>query len=87
MLIRRVNEYQIVFYCYQNRGRVIVSEYWEKIYQVTDALLMGRRDGTFVRIMARVPGNGSIEKNRQELDGFSGLVMTNLEQYPLGAKI
>ncbi|MDD2468024.1 MAG: EpsI family protein, partial [Desulfobulbus sp.] len=40
MIIRNHNEYQVVFYWYQNRGRIIDSEYWEKIYLVLDAFLI-----------------------------------------------
>jgi EpsI family protein len=37
MLIRNGDEYQVVLYWFQNRGRIIASEYWEKIYLVLDA--------------------------------------------------
>ena len=39
MLIRNGDEYQVVLYWFQNRGRIIASEYWEKIYLVLDALI------------------------------------------------
>jgi EpsI family protein len=80
MIIRRGNEYQVVFYWYQNRGRIIASEYWEKIYQVLDALLLGRRDGTFVRVMASVPGD-DIEITQADLQEFSAKVMVQLKEY------
>lgn len=86
MLIRNGNEYQVVYYWYQNRGRIIASEYWEKIYQVLDALFMGRRDGTFVRIMASVQGN-DIATTEAELKGFSEQVMTQLKSHLPGARI
>jgi len=35
MLIRNGSKYQVVLYWFQNRGRIIGSEYWEKIYLVT----------------------------------------------------
>ncbi len=37
MLIRSGPNYQVVLYWYQNKGRIIASEYWEKIYLVLDA--------------------------------------------------
>jgi EpsI family protein len=80
MLIRSGNKYQVVLYWYQNRGRIIGSEYWEKIYLVLDALRMGRRDGTFVRIMSTVQGD-DIEKASQEAGAFAEQVMKNLEAY------
>ncbi|WP_136807962.1 exosortase C-terminal domain/associated protein EpsI [Desulfosediminicola flagellatus] len=86
MVIRRGNELQVVYYWYQNRGRVIGSEYWEKIYQVMDALLSGRRDGAFVRVMASVPGN-DLSTTRLELEDFSEKVMETLKDYLPGAQI
>jgi len=80
MLIRNGANYQIVLYWYQNRGRIIASEYWEKIYLVLDALKIGRRDGTFVRIMFTVPDN-DIVKASEEAGKFAALVMQELESY------
>jgi len=80
MLIRNGSEYQIVFYWYQNRGRIIASEYWEKIYLVLDAVLMKRRDGTFVRLMAPVHA-GDITKTEQELQHFASLAMNELTKF------
>lgn len=80
MIIRNRNEYQVVFYWYQNRGRIIHSEYLEKIYQVMDAILMKRRDGTFVRLMAPAPG-GDIQQTEQMLQQFAGLAISDLENF------
>jgi len=80
MLIRNGNKYQVVLYWYQNRGRIIGSEYWEKIFLVVDALRLGRRDGTFVRIMSTVQGD-NIEKASQEAGEFAEQVMKTLESY------
>ena len=80
MLIRNGNKYQVVLYWYQNRGRIIGSEYWEKIFLVVDALRLGRRDGTFVRIMSTVQGE-NIEKASQEAGAFAEQVMKTLESY------
>lgn len=80
MIIRNRNEYQVVMYWYQNRGRIIGSEYWEKIYLVLDAVFMKRRDGTFVRLMAPVT-NGSLEQTEQQLQGFASLAMKELERF------
>lgn len=80
MIIRNRNEYQVVLYWYQNRGRIIYSEYWEKIYQVLDAITMKRRDGTFVRLMAPAL-NGDIQTTEKLLTDFAGLTATELEQF------
>lgn len=86
MLIRNGDDYQVVLYWYQNRGRVIASEYWEKVYLVLDALFKGRRDGTFVRIMT-VANDGDIEAARQRARNFASLVMPVLANHLPGAKL
>jgi EpsI family protein len=80
MVIRNGNQYQVVLYWYQNRGRIIASEYWEKIYLVLDALFMKRRDGSFVRLMVQTPGS-SIEKAETLLKNFAQLSMPQLDNY------
>jgi EpsI family protein len=86
MLIRNGSEYQIVLYWYQNRGRIIASEYWEKIYLVLDALFMGRRDGTFVRIMAAVPDK-HIDATEAKLQKFAEQTMELLENHLPGKQL
>lgn len=80
MIIRNRNEYQVVMYWYQNRGRIISSEYWEKFYLVLDAILKKRRDGTFVRLMAPAP-NGDIPQAEKVLEQFAAQVVTELENF------
>jgi len=48
---------KVILYWYQNRGRIISSEYWEKIYQVYDSIFRGRRDGSLVMITVNSPEN------------------------------
>ncbi|WP_169309261.1 exosortase C-terminal domain/associated protein EpsI [Desulforhopalus sp. IMCC35007] len=80
MLIRSGDEYQVVLYWFQNRGRVIASEYWEKIYLVLDALFKGRRDGSFVRIISYAP-NAEITETEARVRVFAEKVMPLLENY------
>ena len=41
---------QLVLYWFQGRGRIVASEYANKIYLFADALRLGRTDGTLVRV-------------------------------------
>ena len=86
MTIQRGDEEQIVLYWYQNRGRIIASEYWEKIYLVWDALTKRRRDGSFIRIMAYVP-KGRKDEVMKDLKSFSEQTMLLLEDFLPGEKI
>ena len=86
MLIRNGDKYQIVQYWFQNRGRIIASEYWEKVYLVLDAISLKRRDGTFVRIISTVQGTDFMSTS-EEISAFSEQVMTLLESYLPGKTI
>jgi EpsI family protein len=80
MIIRNGNQYQVVLYWFQNRGRIIASEYWEKIYLVLDALFMKRRDGSFVRLMVPT-SHTNIEKTETLLKNFAQLSMPQLDNH------
>ncbi len=84
MIIRNRDEYQVVYYWYQNRGRIIASEYWEKIYLVLDAIFKKRRDGSFIRIMAFAP-DGNISAAEEELNEFSSLALAELRRFIPGS--
>lgn len=86
MTIQRGEEEQIVLYWYQNRGRIITSEYWEKIYLVWDALTKRRRDGSFIRVMAYIP-KGRKDEVMRHLKDFSEQAMSLLDDYLPGEKI
>lgn len=86
MIIRNRNEYQVVYYWFQNRGRIIASEYWEKIFLVTDAILKKRRDGTFVRLMAYAE-EGDIETARKRLTAFAKISLSELNNFLPGKSI
>ena len=49
-IIQKGLDKQLVLYWYQDRGRIITSEYWAKIHMVFDAITRHRTDGAFVRI-------------------------------------
>jgi len=50
MKVRRGDQTLYVVYWVQGRGRIMASEYRERIYRVIDSFLAGRTDGAFVRI-------------------------------------
>ena len=85
MLIRSGSEHQVVLYWFQNRGRIIASEYLEKVYLVLDALFMGRRDGSFIRIISYAQG-GDIAGTETRVRNFAEKVMKELEHHLPGAK-
>ena len=50
VLIEKGLDKQVILYWYQDRGRVIASEYWAKAYLMWDAMTKNRTDGSLVRL-------------------------------------
>ena len=79
VLIAKGQDRQIVFYWYQERGRVIASEYAAKLYLVTDAITRNRTDGALVRLST--PVTGSEEETLQQLLKFTRLILPSLTEF------
>ena len=54
VLIQKGLEKQVILYWYQDRGRIIASEYSAKAYMIWDAMTRNRTDGSLVRISVPV---------------------------------
>jgi EpsI family protein len=80
-----VNEYVIqqgldkmlVFYWYQDRGRVIASEYSAKFWMVADAISRNRTDGALVRLIT--PLHADEVDARARLVSFTQILYPHLE--------
>ena len=53
-VIARGDDTQIVYYWFEQRGRVVANEYLVKWYLLRDALVTGRSDGALIRLMTPV---------------------------------
>jgi EpsI family protein len=71
---------QAVLYWFQSRGRIISSEYLQKIYLVIDSITRKRTDGSFVRLIAPIH-NGDEEKTLLYLKDFARLIFPILTEY------
>ena len=60
VLIQKGLDKQVILYWYQDRGRVVASEYSAKAYMIWDAMTKNRTDGALVRIS--VPVRGSVDE-------------------------
>lgn len=54
LLLQKGPEKQVVLYWFQSRGRIIASEYMQKIWLVVDSIVKNRTDGSFVRLISPV---------------------------------
>lgn len=57
LLLNKDGQKQVVYYWFQSRGRIISSEYMQKLWLVVDSITKNRTDGSFVRLIAPVIQN------------------------------
>ena len=79
LLLKKGEASQVVLYWYQSRGRIISSEYWQKIWLVLDSITKHRTDGSFIRLIA--PVLESEERTLAELKAFSIELKPHLDEY------
>lgn len=80
LTLEKGTQRQLVLYWYQSRGRIIQSEYMEKIYLVMDSIAKRRTDGSFVRLIAPAI-NGDEGKAIKDLREFAQLLIPILGEY------
>lgn len=79
VIIQKGLEKQLVLYWFQDRGRIIASEYSAKIFLVLDSIFKRRTDGAFIRIIA--PIGDSIEKTLDQEIDFAKTIFPYLKEY------
>ncbi|CAN2042485.1 EpsI family protein [Candidatus Magnetomoraceae bacterium gMMP-15] len=80
LILQKGPHKQIVFYWFQSRGRIIASEYMQKIYLVIDSIIKQRTDGSFVRLIAPVINNDAAAA-LSSLKEFTKILMPLLYEY------
>lgn len=80
-LIELGNQRQLVYYWFQQRGRVVTSEFAVKWYLFWDAVTRHRTDGALVRVITAVPlGSDESEADRR-LSEFVSSIVADLPRY------
>lgn len=72
---------QLVYYWFQERGRIITNEYLVKWYIFWDALTRNRTDGALIRLTAMIPPGADVATVDKQLTDFSKMVAGILENY------
>ena len=80
-IIQKDEHKQLVYYWFQERGRIITNEYLVKWYILLDALTMNRTDGALVRLTTYVPPGEDIAVAEQRIQGFAKLAVEELHDY------
>ncbi|HLZ99652.1 MAG TPA: EpsI family protein, partial [Steroidobacteraceae bacterium] len=80
-LIELGNQRQLVYYWFQQRGRVITNEFLVKWYLFRDALTRHRTDGALVRLIVALPPASSEAEADQQLTELAGRIAPTLTRY------
>ncbi|GBC59239.1 EpsI family protein [Desulfonema ishimotonii] len=80
LIIQNGMQKQMMYYWFQSRGRIISSEYLQKIYLVFDSVTRHRTDGSFVRLITPIPGDDE-QQAEKKLTDFAEKLMPILSEY------
>jgi exosortase D (VPLPA-CTERM-specific) len=80
-LIELGDQRQLVYYWFQQRGRIISNEFVVKWYLFWDALTRHRTDGGMVRLIVALPRGGSEAEADRRLNDLAGRIATTLTRY------
>jgi exosortase D (VPLPA-CTERM-specific) len=83
-LIEYGDQRQLVYYWFQQRGRIVTSEYLVKWYLLVDAVLRHRTDGALVRLIVPISPSTSEAEADRELQGFVAAIAPRLDRYVPG---
>jgi exosortase D (VPLPA-CTERM-specific) len=70
LLIQKGENKQLVYYWFQQRGRIITNEYLVKWYLLLDSLAINRSDGALMRITVMVGKNDDVAQAEERIVSF-----------------
>ena len=80
-VIAKGSDRLLVLYWYWAHDRGIASEYWAKIYLVTDSIRMNRSDGSLVRVTTGILPGESLDTAMARLVPFAAQIVPILNEY------
>jgi EpsI family protein len=80
-VIAKGSDRLLVLYWYWAHDRAVASEYWAKVYLVTDSIRMNRSDGALVRMNTRMLPGESVDTAMARLTPVAAQVVPLLNQY------
>ena len=80
-LVELGNQHQLVYYWFQQRGRIIDDEFAVKWYLFWDALTLHRTDGAMVRLVTAVPPTTSEAEADARLTDMAARIAPDLTRY------
>ena len=80
-LVAKGSEQDFVLYWYQAHGRVTPSEYWAKVFLVTDAIRLNRTDGALIRVIVPIDQRGGVMSAEKDAVDFAEQILSALPDY------
>jgi exosortase D (VPLPA-CTERM-specific) len=80
-MIELGNQRQLVYYWFEQRGRIVTNEFAVKWYLFWDAVTRHRTDGALVRIITSLPPGGSEAGADRRLTEFAARIAPDLPRY------
>jgi exosortase D (VPLPA-CTERM-specific) len=80
-LIEYGGEQQLVYYWFEQRGRLITNEYLVKWYLLVDSVLRHRTDGALVRLVVPIVAGTPVSAADRELREFAAAIAPQLPAY------
>ena len=81
------SKYQISYYWFPQRGRILTNAYMLKLFVFWDALTKQRTDGALVRLVTQVYEGEKLEEAEERLQKFVRDIVPVLEEYIPGREI
>ena len=72
---------QLVYFWFNQRGRILTNAYQMKIYNFWDALIKKRTDGALIRVISPVASSENIEDADKRLQSFIREIIPLLNEY------
>ncbi len=80
-VIQKAETTQLVYYWFQQRGRIVAGEYWVKLYLFWDLITRQRSDGAMIRLVTAVAKGDAVEAADQRLRAFTQSAFPRLRQF------
>jgi EpsI family protein len=80
LVLKKGTQRQVALYWFHSRGRIISSEYSQKIFLVWDSITKHRTDGSFVRLLSRITDHGEAQTS-DNLKHFAEQILSVLDEF------
>lgn len=81
LVIEKGEAKQLVYYWFQQRGRIITNEYLMKWYLLWDAMMKSRTDGALMRLTTTLNSGQDIEIADKRLESFAKNISPIISEY------